>query len=100
MFQSTLPKRATNLATLALADGSASSGKWTSETVQIDQERTRREIRHYGTLMMVVALDNDRPFMVIGMRPGGSMSDKCGLSRIRQSLIAIGCDIEGCNNAL
>lgn len=89
-----------NLSRLALEDCTASERKWESETRKVDGIFVR-QIRHYGTLMMEIMLDpadnmtpiapkGGNPFAcVLYERPGGSMSDKCGLSRIRQSLLRL-----------
>jgi len=119
--------KATNLGTLALADGSASSRKWTSETRTYPAPRTfypwgrnedadpitldagtYRLVEHYGTLMLVVRLsadglpdgamyettDDPRGCAVIWERAGGSMSDRCGLSRIRSGAHLAACRAE------
>lgn len=87
-----------NLSRLAHEDCTASEGKWESSTRKEDGIHVR-QIRHYGTLMMEVMLDpadnmtpigplrGDHFAAILYERPGGSMSDKCGLSRIRQSLL-------------
>lgn len=89
-----------NLSRLAHEDCTASSEKWESRTCTVDGMPVR-QIFHYHTLMMEIMLDpadgktpigprNGDPFAgIIYERPGGSMSDKCGLSRIRSSLLGL-----------
>lgn len=88
-----------NLSRLAHEDCTASNGHWWSETIYEAQVACFvRNIYRYGTLMMTLQLDpGTDKFEVIVTNPafdailyereGGSMSDKCGLSRIRQSLL-------------
>ena len=76
---------ARNLSALAFENTSASHGKWRSES-----DTETRRIYHYGTLMMELDIANLTNGLdaIIYERPGGSQSDKCGLTRIRYSLIS------------
>lgn len=88
----TNPAKRNNLSTIAFRDMTA--GKWSSMTTGCG---TYRKIYHYGTLMMIVKLDtygspirsktNPWAAIVDEFAGWGSMSDKCGLSRIRSSLL-------------
>lgn len=78
-----------NLTTIAFSDGVSANGAWTSETTGCGSVR---KIRHYGVLMMQIQLDPTRPgwpFRILTIRDDNELtrSDKCGISRIRKSML-------------
>jgi hypothetical protein len=79
-----MPRKPRNLASLAHIDTSAANGHWRSESYTKPDGRPRRAIYRYGTLMMELALDGDKPIThphpfdaIVFEREGGSITDKC-----------------------